>query len=216
MRPPNQGPSRPRGPRQLRQVVTVGLFAFAVSGSPELSAQSSIGAKVGIARSTLGGADDLSRLDPTFGIEVSIPLADDAEISPELVYMPRGGIEVSYVYAGDRGWRETQTVHRMGYLDLSLPAAVRFPGEGWDALVFAGPTLSRIVRGVREPEFGPYSLREQMRTLDVGFVIGAGARIGPAKLEVRFSRLTTNSELRSPERSYNLQNVSAMLGVFVR
>lgn len=199
------------------------LLAGATTASAQSGSDSTIqfGVKGGINLSTFGGADsdDFGDLKMKLGLIgggwVDIPVSSAFSVQPEALLVFKGAKESGEIFGTD-----FDVSYNLTYLEV--PVLLKWTQDraaDSSPFVYAGPSMALKLRSVikasadGEDETEDF---EDVKTTDVGIVLGGGVQFGRYSLEGRFSRsLTTlHSEGREDNR-FDIRNtgLAVMFGV---
>ena len=185
-----------------KSILAIALFTFA--GFATLSAQISLGAKVGynwnnVSAPAFNGTLNFKQMtNVNFGLVAQVVLTDNFSIQPELNYVQKGfRIQETkdltlYNVPIPLG---VSAVTAVKYIDMPVLAKYKFRGQGASGYVFAGPSVGYALSGNLETHAQviidikvgtvPINLDAvNYKRFEVGGVVGAGFEvpIGAAKL----------------------------------
>ncbi|NOT34911.1 MAG: outer membrane beta-barrel protein [Candidatus Eisenbacteria bacterium] len=166
-----------------------------VSSTPPAQAGTEFGIKAGVTGATLTG-DIADVTDPerttgiTGGLMLAIKLPGDLfAIQGEALYVKKGAKWTDLASSPSPPFSSDGEVN-LEYIELPVLARMSLPlGLPLSPFIVAGPTFGYSISAKFKPEdttLDEQDLKDQIKKLDTGFAVGAGARLGPATLEARY------------------------------
>jgi hypothetical protein len=131
-----------------------------------------------------------AKASPTFGGLMTLSISERFDVQGELALANKGAS-----FTDELGARATTNLY---YVEMPLLARGSLPLEKLTPYAYGGFSIGVLVEGRTNDEFGnPTDVAPSTNTVDPGFVIGAGAGIGPPRAARLFFDLRYEVGLRN-------------------
>lgn len=200
----------------MRKHTVAVLVALAMVGLPAgASAQGiGLGVKAGASLATLsieGVEDGLSnKAGFTIGGFVNVGLSPMFSIQPELLFSQKGTS-----MSGEVLGETVEVDQKSSYIEVPVLARLSLgaPGVPVRPVVFAGPSFGFLLSAKAESGDAEEDIKENMKSLDVGGVIGAGVELGNFTIDGRYTLGLTNINDAEGDDEGSIKNRAIMITV---
>lgn len=185
----------------MRKLLLAGLLLVPSFASAQ------IGLKGGLVMAKLGGddVDDAKyKMGLALGASYSHPLTGSLVLRPEALFVMKGA-------KFDAGG--TDVTYKGNYLEIPILFVYGIPMEGsFQPNVYAGPAIGLKI-GTPKREGGGQSMDvEDVKALDLGLALGAGAAFGQITAELRYTHGLTTTDGSDAENDVKNRTIMIMAG----